>query len=489
MKILLTGANGYIGMRLLPVLVEAGHHVICTVRDSSRFEIKKSIREKVEVVEIDFLEEPEKETLPTDIDAAYYLIHSMSKAGDFAEKEERSAKNFLKHLEKSKCKQVIYLSGIVNNEELSAHLSSRLKVEEVLKESQLSTTVLRAGIIVGSGSASFEIIRDLVEKLPLMVAPKWITTKCQPIAIRNVVGYLSGVLLKEECYDKVFDIGGPDVLTYREMLMDFAKVRGLKRSIISVPVMTPRLSSYWLYFVTATSYSLATNLVDSMKVDVVVKREGIKEIIPMELLSYKEAVELAFTKIEQHMVVSSWKDAMVAGRGFINRSEFVEVPKNGVFQDCKSLKIERPVEDVAKNIFAIGGSRGWYYGSFLWKIRGIMDKFVGGVGLRRGRTNSDRVYVGDALDFWRVIVADTKESRLLLYAEMKLPGEAWLEFKIDNEQSPPVLYQTATFRPHGLFGRMYWYAVLPFHYFVFNGMIRNLAKYEEKGSPKAYSPK
>lgn len=486
MKILLTGANGYIGMRLLPVLVEAGYKVVCTVRDRDRFDLKKSLRDSVEVVEIDFLENPQPGKIPTDIDAAYYLIHSMSKSGDFAEREEASANSFLRYIEETSCKQIIYLSGIVNDSELSPHLSSRLKVEEILRNSSIASTVLRAGIIVGSGSASFEIIRDLVEKLPVMVAPKWIDTKCQPIGIRNVIAYLSGVLYHEGAYNQVFDIGGPEVLTYKQMLLQFAEVRGLNRRIISVPVMTPRLSSYWLYFVTATSYSLATHLVDSMKVDVIVEKGGIDKFIEVKLLSYKEAVGLAFLRIEQHMVVSSWKDAMVTSAGPINRREFIEVPKNGVYQDIKTLELMRPIDKVAENIFAIGGDRGWYYGSILWRIRGFMDKLVGGVGLRRGRTNADQVHEGDALDFWRVMVSDLEEPRLLLYAEMKLPGEAWLEFKINREIKPPVLEQTATFRPHGLLGRLYWYSVLPFHYFVFNGMIRNMAKYEDKAT--FYSP-
>lgn len=477
MKILLTGANGYIGMRLLPVLVEEGHEVVCAVRDRERLDVKKSIKDKIEVVEIDFLQPFDPTILPGGIDTAFYLIHSMSKSGDFATKEKESAGNFVKYVEAADVKQVIYLSGIVNSRELSPHLSSRLNVEEILQESKVATTILRAGIIVGSGSASFEIIRDLVEKLPVMVAPKWLNTKCQPIAIRNVIDYLKAVVGEEQAYNQVYDIGGPDILTYKQMLLQFAEVRDLKRRIISVPVMTPRLSSYWLYFVTATTYSLAKNLVDSMKVDVIAEKKGIEEIAPAELLNYKEAVRLAFSKIEQHMVVSSWKDAIVAGRGTINRKEFIEVPKNGVYKDCKKVKLERPVEEVAANIFSIGGERGWYYGSYLWKIRGFLDKVVGGVGLRRGRTHPEAVFEGDALDFWRVIVADQSEPRLLLYAEMKLPGEAWLEFKIDKEAQPPILYQEATFRPNGLLGRLYWYSVLPFHYFVFNGMIRNMAKY------------
>lgn len=480
MKILLTGANGYIGMRLLPVLIEAGHEVVCAVRDRERLDVKKSLKSKIEIVEIDFLQPFDPSILPAGINTAFYLIHSMSKSGDFAAKEKKSAENFVKYVETAGINQVVYLSGIVNSEVLSPHLSSRLKVEEILQKSKVATTILRAGIIVGSGSASFEIIRDLVEKLPVMVAPKWINTRCQPIAIRNVIDYLKAVVGEERAYNKVYDIGGPDILTYKQMLLQFAEVRGLKRRIISVPVMTPRLSSYWLYFVTATTYSLAKNLVDSMKVDVIAEKKGINDVAPTKLLNYREAVKLAFSKIEQHIVVSSWKDAIVAGRGTINRKEFIEVPKNGVYKDSKKVILERPVEKVAANIFSIGGERGWYYGSYLWKIRGFLDKLVGGVGLRRGRTHPEAVFEGDALDFWRVIVADTSEPRLLLYAEMKLPGEAWLEFKIDKEAQPPVLYQEATFRPNGLMGRLYWYSVLPFHFFVFNGMIRNMAKYEEK---------
>ncbi len=478
MRVLLTGANGYIGMRLLPVLIEAGHKVICCVRDKSRLPLKKGFEEHVEFFEVDFLEDFDMDSAPKDIDAAYYLIHSMSTSGDFEEKEKRSAKNFINYLNQTSAKQLVYLSGIVNSDELSKHLNSRLATEEVLKKAKAKYTVLRAGIIVGSGSASFEIIRDLVEKLPVMIAPRWLETKCQPIAIRNVIQYLSKVLGNEECLDKVFDIGGPDIITYKQMLLQFAEVRELKRYIGIVPIMTPRLSSYWLYFVTSTSYPLAVNLVNSMKVDVVAEVGNIKDIISQELFTYKESVKLAFNKIDQNMVVSSWKDAMVSSSRVPNLRQFVEVPKHGVYKDVKQRVIKGDVGQVTDNVFSIGGSRGWYYGTFLWKIRGLMDKMVGGVGLRRGRTHVSEIYEGDALDFWRVLVADREERRLLLYAEMKLPGEAWLEFCIDeNDKGEAVLHQVATFRPSGLLGRLYWYAVLPFHYFVFNGMITQIEAY------------
>ncbi|PZR19329.1 MAG: DUF2867 domain-containing protein [Flavobacterium psychrophilum] len=471
MKILLTGATGYIAQRLLPVLLENGHEVICLVRDASRLDTSRyGHKKQLSVMEADLLDSSSL-NFAEDVDAAYYLVHSMSSGGEFSELEERSARNFVDAINKTAAKQVIYLTGIVNEQELSMHLASRKNVETILASAAIPLTAIRAGIIVGSGSASFEIIRDLVEKLPVMVAPKWLHTKCQPIAVRNVIEFLSGVLLKEFTFGKHFDIYGPDVLTYKEMLSDFAKERGLKRHIFILPVMTPRLSSYWLYFVTSTSYSLAANLVDSMKVDVVAHPNELSEQLCITLIPYRQAIHIAFDKIEQNMVLSSWKDAMGNLQGGKNFSKLIQMPEFGVFTDCKTAATVDP-ERAAKRIFAIGGSSGWYYADWLWSFRGFLDKLFGGVGLKRGRRNASSVNTGDTLDFWRVIYADPKEKRLLLYAEMKLPGEAWLEFRIKGK----TVHQTATFRPLGLAGRLYWYAVLPFHYFIFNGMINKIAK-------------
>lgn len=472
MKILLTGVTGYIAQRILPVLLDNGHEVVCCVRDSNRFNRKNYLNSNLTVIEADFLNEKSLQVIPKDIDVAYYLIHSMStQTGDFESMEEICATNFKKSIEQTNAKQVIYLSGISNADELSKHLSSRKNVETILSDSTFALTTLKAGIILGSGSASFEIIRDIVEKLPFMITPRWLKTKCQPIAIRNVVEFAVGVIGRSETYNHSYDIGGPEILSYKEMLLRFAKIRGLKRRIVIVPVMTPRISSYWLYFVTATSYALAKNLVNSMKVDVTCKPNNLTALLGINLIDYDSSIKLAFDKIEQNQVLSSWKDAQTStifNEGF---SKFIEVPVNGCFKDVRTIKVE-DLNSALQKIWSIGGKRGWFYANWLWEIRGIMDQLFGGVGMRRGRKSDTEIVSGDALDFWRVLLADKQEKRLLLYAEMKLPGEAWLEFKIDKNN---ILTQTATFRPLGLLGRLYWYSVLPFHAFIFNGMINRIA--------------
>ncbi len=475
MKILITGANGYIGRRLPATLLQKGHEVVCCVRNKWRFE-QEAIDPSVEVMEIDFAEPPVGVSLPKDIDAAYFLIHSMREGKEFEAMERKVADGFLQMIGQTNCKQVIYLSGIVNDDHLSKHLSSRLAVEKILRAGPVPVTVLRAGIIVGSGSSSFEIIRDLVEKLPVMIVPKWVNTKCQPIGIRNVIEFLTGVVLKEKYYNQDFDIGGPEVLTYKQMMLQFGEVRKLKRRILTMPVMTPRLSSYWLYFVTSTSFALAKNLVDSMKVNVICRPNGLATDLGIKLLTYKESVELAFQKIEQSDVVSSWKDAFSVFNTNTTINKQVEVPTFGCFRDIKTQDITGQEDETFANIWKIGGDKGWYYGDALWRARGLMDKAFGGVGLRRGRTSQSTIHAGDALDFWRVLIADRKAKRLLLYAEMKLPGEAWLEFRVDPGGEKSCLVQTATFRPKGLWGSMYWYSMLPFHHFIFRGMIRNLSK-------------
>jgi uncharacterized protein YbjT (DUF2867 family) len=479
MKILLTGANGYIGMRMIPALVRNGHQVICFVRDKRRMQVDRAIEENITYYEGDLLKEDTLKDIPEDIDVAYYLVHSIGASADYEKLEAQAAHNFVDAINKTRCQQIIYLSGIVNDDKLSKHLRSRKNVEDILMNAAAPTTVLRAGIIIGSGGASFEIIRDLVEKLPVMVAPKWVSTKSQPIALRNVLQYLVGVLNQEKAYQRIFDIGGPEVLTYKDMLLQFAEVRNLKRYIISVPVLTPRLSSLWLYFVTSTSFKLARGLVDSMKNEVIVKHKGIEDIVQVDLFTYRQAVQRAFQRIRQNEVVSSWKDSLNSSKIDINLLENVQVPEHGVYTDIRKIPFDKPKEQVINNVWNIGGERGWYYLGFLWKVRGFMDQMVGGVGLRRGRRSPDTLVPGDALDFWRVLVADKPTGRLLLYAEMKLPGDAWLEFQVMEENNQRYLLQTATFRPQGLAGRAYWWAVYPLHGFIFPGMAERIIRFEE----------
>lgn len=469
MKILLTGTTGYIAKRLALVLLEDDHELVCCVRDLNRIPDEIEEHPRCTFIKVDFLK-PELAEIPNDIEAAYYLIHSMSGSGaNFDDLEQACAENFKKLVSKTNCKQVLYLSGIVNDDSLSKHLKSRLQVEKTLKSENYALTTFRAGIIVGSGSASFEIIRDIVEKLPFMVTPRWLNTKTQPISIRDVLTYLSEALGNENLFNNSYDIFGPEILTYREMLLQFAAVRGLKRRIVTLPFLSPNLSSYWLYFVTSTSFHLARALVDSMTVEVIGKPSSINDYIKVESITYNEAVELAFQKIQQNAVVSSWKDAASSGRFRSQLSKHIELPQYGCFKDVQI----RDVIDEAytlDRIWSIGGRNGWYSFNWLWKLRGYVDKLFGGVGLRRGRTHDDYLEAGDPLDFWRVLLADKQEKRLLLFAEMRLPGEAWLEFKIVKNK----LQQRAVFRPKGIWGRLYWYSVLPFHAFVFKGMINAL---------------
>lgn len=471
MKILLTGANGYIGYRLLPLLARLDHTIICCVRDKSRFTVPEIYQSQVSVIEVDFSQKESLSNIPNDIDVAYYLVHSMTSSNsDFDSVEKECAENFTTSISKTNVKQVIYLSGIVNENQLSKHLSSRYEVEKTLKRGSFSLTTLRAGIIVGSGSASFEIIRDLVEKLPFMVAPKWIKTLCQPISIRNVLEFLVGVINHDDTMEKSFDIGGPDILSYKNMLLRFAKVRHLKRYIQVVPVLSPRLSSYWLYFVTATSYTLAKNLVDSMSVEVVCKPNNLAKTLGIELFCYEEAIRIAFDKIDQNQVISSWKDALNSQLLKKGLSTYIQIPKYGCFRDYRKMSVHTPQKSIEK-IWKIGGKTGWYHADFLWKLRGFIDQLFGGVGMKRGRRSLVDIKAGDTLDCWRVLYADKDEGRLLLYAEMKLPGEAWLEFFFKDN----VLHQHATFRPLGVLGRVYWWLVYPFHHLIFEGMLKKIS--------------
>lgn len=475
MKILLTGANGYIGSRLLPRLVEEGHEIYALVRSRSRIQIPKIFQSQIHIIEADLLDPSSLLEIPSDIDAAYYLVHSMSYSQKFSDLEALSAKNFVRRLENTAAKQIIYLSGLSNEAQLSRHLTSRKRVGEILREGKIPVTILMAGIIIGSGSASFEIIRDLVEKLPIMIAPKWLKQLTQPIAISDVLSYLTSVLGNPVCIGASFEIGGPDVMSYKELLLNLAKMRGLKRKIFTVPVLTPRLSSYWLFFVTSTSFSLARFLVESLTNNAVCKENRMQTLFPRKLLSYEEALQLAFTRIEEDWVPSSWKDTLSGSALNPDLSVYVHVPKFGILSDCRTVAFSCDVEEVQKRVWSLGGERGWLAMDWAWELRGFLDQLVGGTGLRRGRTHPSHLKVGDALDFWRVLLADEKNRRLLLYAEMKLPGEAWLEFEIIPDETGGKLKQTASFRPNGVWGRLYWYSLYPFHALIFSRLAKNIA--------------
>ncbi len=476
MRVLLTGANGYIGLRLLPELLEQGHEVVVLVRNLDRFPRADFCRweseGRVSYLVGDMLKPDSLPTLGA-VDGAYYFLHSMGSGDGFAEREASCARNFSSWISEAGCPQVVYLGGLNTESELqlSEHMQSRNQVAEILAQGPFHLTVLRASIIVGSGSASFEIIRDLVEKLPVMVTPQWTRTRCQPIAIRNVIGYLIGVMGNEQCCDRSFDIGGPEVHTYRELLIHYAETRGLRRMALPVPLLSPKLSSYWLYFMTATTYQLAKSLVTSLHVESVCEEDSIREIIPQKLLNYEESIKMALSNIAQNRVPSAWYDSLASGHFSENNLLSVHVPEHGVFTDSQECVFQVPTSKVVASVWSIGGTKGWPSLNWAWKVRGRLDKLVGGIGMRRGRRHPSELRVGDALDFWRVVLTDQDAGRLILSAEMKLPGEAWLEFNIQDG----MLTQTATFRPKGLTGRAYWWLVYPFHLILFPRMARTLS--------------
>lgn len=475
-KILITGANGFVGKRLIVDLLNQGHEIyaLCRVKGTKVFAEE---RRNLHYIWGDLRNPETLKEIPEEIEAAYYLVHSMSDiVANLVAAEMEVVEQFLKGVKNTRIKQIIYLGGIINDEKrLSPHLKSRLLVEEALKKSGIPYTVLRASIIIGAGSASFEIIRDLCEKLSIMIAPKWVDSLCQPIAIGDVLFYLSSVLLNEKCFNKTFDIGGPEVFTFKEVMLKYAKFRNLKRLIINVPVLTPRLSSYWLVFITSVRYSLCSYLVESMKTNTIVQNDEIQKIIPHQCLTYNEALELAFQKIAQNEVVSSWMDSWEILGTNPNIENYVQVPTEGCLKDEKRVLIKDSKEAAIERIWRIGGNTGYYALDWAWHLRGLFDQMIGGVGLNRGRRHASEIQVGDSIDFWRVILADKEKGHLILYAGMKLPGEAWLQFKVEQKKKDWFLIQTATFRPKGILGRLYWYALIPFHIFIFRKMAKALA--------------
>lgn len=471
MKILLTGATGYIGKRLLPVLIENGHHVICGVRDVKMFNPPKSIINKIEVIHLDILDFSTFNNIPKDIEGVYYLVHCISPSKEYEIQEIDAAINFRNAIDKTNAKHLVLLGCIIDEVSKNTYSVFRKTVESELAKGNYNFTSLRAGIIIGAGSYAFEIIRDLVEKFPFIITSKWVISKCQPICVSDVVTILSKSLFNQKTYNQVFDIGGSEILTFKEMLVQYAQIRNLNQFIFTLPIMATSLSSYFLYMFTSTSHKLSKVVVKSLRTDFLGRKNDLNKILNITPISYKESLTKAIAKIQNGAIISSWRDSLISGEFDFNISKFIEVPAIGCFID-KRERYFYDFDECIDKIWQIGGTTGWYYGNWLWKIRGFLDELLFGVGLKRGRTNKNVIAVGNALDFWRVLYADKNEGRLLLFGEMKVPGEAWLEFRIQDNK----LIQTATFKPYGLFGLLYWYSVCPFHEFIFKGMINRITQ-------------
>ena len=485
--VLVTGASGYVGGRLVGELLNAGYRVRCLARTPAKLDAAPW-RDDVEVIEGDI--EGDLASAVDGVQAVYYLVHSIGEGDDWTEREAAAAANLRDAAAAAGVERIVYLGGLGGDEdaevELSPHLRSRHRVGQVLADGPVPVTELRAAVIIGSGSASFEMLRYLVEVLPVMVTPKWVDTRCQPIAVRDVLRYLVGVLSVDAAAGRILEIGGPDALSYREMMAVYAEEAGLRpRVVIPIPVLTPRLSSLWVGLVTPLPRALARPLVSSLVNEVVVRDDSILALCPGPRMGYRESVRLALQRVQDHDVTTSWSGAEIASVAGPLPTD-PEWSGGAVLQDVRERVVHAVPEVVHRTVCGVGGKRGWYSGEWLWVLRGVMDKIVGGPGMRRGRRDPDRLRVGDVVDFWRVEAIQPGEL-LRLRAEMRLPGVAGLEWRIeelpDDATGPRCrLVQTATFVPRGLWGRAYWYGVAPFHTFVFPGMIGGLAEAAERAA-------
>lgn len=488
-NVLVTGATGYIGGRLVPSLLEAGHTVRCLVRTPSKL-ASVDWADQVTVLEGDLEDGDSVRRAMDGCEAAYFLVHSMGGDGDFAAQDRAHAETFAGAAgQVETMRQIVYLGGLGDDEDdLSPHLESRHEVGRVLAEGPVPVTELRAAVIIGSGSASFEMLRNLVEVLPVMVTPRWVDTAVQPIAIRDILHALTTVLDRDDCIGRIVEVGGPDVLTYREMMQTYAEVAGLRRRwIVPVPVLSPSLSSRWVGLVTPLPRDLASPLVESLVNEVVVSDTSVDLFEGRDQIGFRESIELALRRIESIEVHTRWSDALLPGTSPADPLPSDPDWSGGtVFIDEQtSTGPDASPERVFAVITGIGGDRGWFVSDRLWSLRGLADKLIGGPGMRRGRRHPDHLRVGDALDFWRVEAHEPPE-RLLLRAEMRLPGEAWLEWIITPDATGSTVTQRAIFVPRGLLGRLYWYSVLPFHSLIFARLVGEIsarASRPEVGSP------
>jgi uncharacterized protein YbjT (DUF2867 family) len=479
--ILVTGATGYIGGRLVPRLLAAGYRVRIMARDPTRLKGRKWFGQ-IEVAAGDVLVPHTLTDAMDGVDKAYYMVHSMRGGKDFHHRDVEGARNFGVAAQKADVAHIIYLGGLGDpSSDLSRHLTSRQETGEALRYGGVPVTEFRAAVVVGAGSISFEIIRYLVERLPAMICPSWVYTRTQPIAIDDLLDYLVSSLEITECIGKNIEIGGADVLTYGEMMLDYAKTRGLRRKLFSVPVLTPRLSSYWVHWVTPISSTVVRPLIDGLRNEAVVRDLQSENIFPNILpMGYIPAVNMALEDLRIGRIETAWSDAL--WRSTEEITPLRSVVRSGLLLEQRTRKVSAPVRSVYKCYAGIGGRRGWYHAAILWQLRGWIDRLLGGVGLRRGRRHPDDLRVGDALDFWRVEHVE-KDHLLRLRAEMKLPGKAWLQFKSTPQSGyTSLLEMDVIYAPKGILGLIYWYSLYPIHRWIFNGLVHQIAKRAEKSN-------
>ena len=470
-KVLLTGVTGYVGGRLLPILESHGYLVRCMSRRP--LSLSTSVGSNTEIVVADVLDQESLDQALDGVETAYYLIHSMGEDDDFEEVDRRAAENFARACSRKSVKQIVYLGGLGNSaDQLSKHLRSRQEIGDILRSSNASVLEFRASIIIGSGSLSFEMIRALVERLPVMICPRWVQVLAQPIAIEDVLAYLVEALELPEGESCIFEIGGPDQISYGEIMKRYAQQRGLWRFMIPIPLLTPYLSSLWLGLVTPLYSRVGRKLVDSLRNPTLVSNDRADQHFSVRPRTADEAIARALVNEDKELAETRWSDAFSSSG---QQKSWGGARFGSRMVDSRTRTVNASAPMAFKPIRRIGGQTGWYYGNWLWKIRGFLDLLVGGVGVRRGRRDPDQLHVGDALDFWRVEQFQDNK-RLCLAAEMKVPGRAWLEFEVTEENEQSTVRQTAIFDPVGLSGILYWYALYPLHQFVFHGMLRNLCK-------------
>ena len=473
--ILVTGATGYIGGRLVPRLLEMGYRVRCLVRDPSRLQ-GRPWQGQVEIMAGDVLQPDSLAQAMAGVRVAYYLVHSLGGGTDFHERDMNAARNFGAAARAAGIERLIFLGGLAEaSPGLSEHLRSRQQSGDALREAGVPVTEFRAGVIVGSGSLSFEMIRYLTERVPVMICPRWVFTRTQPIGIREVLEYLTAALSVPESAGRIIEIGGSEVVTYGEMMTQYAEVRGLKRWMIQVPVLTPRLSSYWVNLVTPIPAVIARPLIEGLRNENVVHDPVARDLFPnVAPVSYRVSVARALAKLEARDVETAWSDALSTSQGDV--PPLTLTVQEGMVLERRQRVVPATPAALHAVFSGIGGKRGWFYMTWAWEIRGFVDKLIGGVGLRRGRRDPDALRVGEALDFWRVEAVE--DQRLLrLRAEMRVPGKAWLQFQVTpREDGQTLLSQTAFFAPKGLFGWLYWYGLYPLHGLIFSGLIDQIAR-------------